>query len=90
MDVFEAIAEMRRLSELKIPFSFSFMSYSLTRRKSEGIIEVRKARLAKQSRRNQSKYKNYMMDYIDLLTGERHTCWQPLLLTFNDHELKLS
>ena len=44
MDVFTAIDKMRRLSEEGQSFSFSFMSYSYDRKKSEGIVQVRHAR----------------------------------------------
>lgn len=89
MDVYAAIDEMRRLSARRESFSFSFVSFSISRRKSEGVVTVRRARLCKQSRRERNQYSDYMLDYIDLETGERHTCWQPLLLTFNDQELEL-
>lgn len=80
---------MRRLSERRESFSFSFMSYSHTRRKSDGVMTVRRARLCKQSRKEHNRYADYMLNYIDLDTGERASCWQPLLLTFNDEELEL-
>lgn len=89
MDVYEAIDKMRRLTERHESFSFSFMSYSLARRKSEGVVTVRRARLCKQNRRERNQYSDYMLQYIDLDTGERHSCWQPLLLTFNGQELEL-
>lgn len=89
MDVYAAIDEMRRLSARRESFSFSYMSYSISRRTSEGIITVRRARLCKRSRRDRNQYADYMLDYIDLGTGERHMCWQPLLLTFNEEELEL-
>ena len=89
MDVYEAIDRMRELSRLRIPFSFSFMSYSIARRKSEGIVTVRRARLCKQNRKERNRYSDYMLNYIDLDTGKQASCWQPLLLTFNDNELQL-
>ncbi len=89
MDVYEAIDRMRELSRLRIPFSFSFMSYSIARRKSEGIICIRRARLCKQNRKERNRYSSYMLNYIDLDTGKQASCWQPLLLTFNDNELQL-
>lgn len=89
MDVYEAIDRMRELSRLRIPFSFSFMSYSIARRKSEGIIYIRRARLCKQNRKERNRYSGYMLNYIDLDTGKQASCWQPLLLTFNDNELQL-
>ena len=87
--MYKAIDEMRRLSARRESFSFSYMSFSISRRKSEGVVTVRRARLCKQSRKERNRYRDYMLDYIDLETGERHTCWQPLLLTFNDKELEL-
>lgn len=89
MNVYTAIEEMRRLSELRIPFSFSYMSYSIARRKSEGIVCIRRARLCKQNRKERNRYTDYMLNYIDLDTDKRASCWQPLLLTFNDNELQL-
>ncbi|MBM6944691.1 hypothetical protein H6B32_05760 [Bacteroides gallinaceum] len=89
MDVYEAIDRMRELSRLRIPFSFSFMSYSIARRKSEGIVTVCRARLCKQNRKERNRYSSYMLNYIDLDTGKQASCWQPLLLTFNDNELQL-
>ena len=77
------------MSARRESFSFSYMSYSIARRKSEGVVTVRRARLCKQSRRDRNQYSDYMLDYIDLETGERRTCWQPLLLTLNDTELEL-
>ena len=89
MDVYAAIDEMRRLSARRESFSFSYVSFSISRRTSEGVITVRRARLCKQRREERNRYSDYMLDYIDLATGERHSCWQPLLLTFNDNELEL-
>ena len=89
MDVFTAIDKMRRLSEEGQSFSFSFMSYSIARRKSEGIVTVSRARLNKQSRKERNCYADYMLNYINLDTLENGSCWQPLLLTFNNEELEL-
>lgn len=89
MDVFKAIDKMRRLSEEGQSFSFSFMSYSYDRKKSEGIVQVRHARLRKQSRKEHNRFSNYMLNYINLDTLENGSCWQPLLLTFNNEELEL-
>lgn len=89
MDVYEAIDKMRNLSEKGRTFSFSFMSYSYDRKKSEGVVIVRHARLRKQSRKDHNRFSDYMLNYINLDTFENGSCWQPLLLTFNDEELEL-
>ena len=66
MDVFKAIEEMRKLSERRESFSFSHMTYSIARRRSEGIVTVRRARLCKQNRKERNQYSDYMLNYIDL------------------------
>lgn len=89
MEVYKAIEQMRTLSRQGRPFAFAYMSYSIARHTSEGIISVRRARLTKQNRRERNRYTDYMLSYIDLDTGERRSCWQPLLLEFNGQQLEL-
>lgn len=89
MELYKAIEEMRRLSCEGKSFSFSFMSYSYERRKSDGVVAINKARLRKQSRKDTNRFANYMLNFIDLQTMEYGMCWQPLLLSFNDEEIEL-
>ena len=80
-------------------FSFSFMSYSYERRKSNGVVRVEHAQLRKQSRKEHNRFADYMLNFIDMdtleygicwqPTYEEKSCWQPLLLEFNGHELEL-
>jgi hypothetical protein len=90
MDVYEAIQQMRRLSEKGKSFSFSFMSYSVTKAKSEGVVEVRRALLRKQSTEEQNKYAGIMLNYFDLDTNEYGRCYQPLLMELNGQRLQLN
>lgn len=89
MTVYQAIAQMRATSERGGEFSFMFMSYSETRQKSEGIVSVPRARLAK---RDDSKVANadIMLSYLDLDTGEQRRVYQPLLMMFNGQKLELT
>lgn len=89
MNIYEAINEMRRCSERGESFSFAFMSYSYERRKSDGIVKIERARLRKQSKKENNRFADYMLNFIDLDAIEYGMCWQPLLLEFNDHELEL-
>lgn len=89
MDIYEAIYEMRRCSERRESFSFAFMSYSYERRKSDGIVKIERARLRKQSKKENNRFADYMLNFIDLDVMEYGMCWQPLLLEFNGHELEL-
>lgn len=81
---------MRACSERGESFSFSFMSYSYERRKSDGIVKIEHARLRRQSRKENNRFADYMLNFMDLDTMEYGMCWQPLLLEFNGEELELS
>ena len=89
MEVYEAINQMRAKSERGESFSFAFMSYSYERRKSDGIIRIERARLRKQSKRDDNRFADYMLNFIDLDNLEYGMCWQPLLLEFEGKELEL-
>ena len=56
---------MRRLSKLKIPFSFTFMSCNLSDGKSDGIVEVKKARLLQRQSEKYHKHADIVEKYMD-------------------------
>lgn len=89
MKLYDAIAEMRRLSNKGIPFSFTYMSYNSTTGKSDGIINVEQARLVK---REDQKYNRNAEDqerYYNLTTGEVRRFWHPLLMFLNGETVKI-
>lgn len=83
MKVYEAINEMRRLSEQKKEFAFSFMSYSITRETSDGEVFVEHAILYKNRKDSNNSYQDYMLTYLNTDTGQAHQFWQPLLMSLN-------
>ena len=89
MDLYEAIHEMRRLSKLKIPFSFTFMSCNLTSGKSDGIVEVKKGRILKRQSEKYHQHADIIEKYIDLTTMQARQFYQPLLMTFNGQQVTL-
>ena len=80
---------MRRRTERGECFSFAFMSYSYERKKSDGVVKIEHAKLRKQSRKENYRFADYMLNFINLDTMEYGMCWQPLLLEFDGHELDL-
>ena len=90
MTVFEAIEEMRRLSDQNKEFSLSFMSYSLTRDESHGEVTVEHALLRRNAKDSRNSYQDYMETYIDTDTSELHQFWQPLLMRFNHKALTIA
>ena len=89
MTVYEAIKEMRRLTAAGAFFSFSFMSYSRDRQKSEGIVEVRKAKLRKRGDKKYNQFAEIMEEYLEVDTNQPKHFYHPALLTFNGQKLTL-
>lgn len=90
MKVYEAIKEMRKQSKEGTPFSFSYMSYSKTKGKSSGIVEVSQARLRRKSDKQFRDPSNLLENYLDLGTNEPRQFYLPLLMSFNNQKLELS
>lgn len=87
MNLYDAIKEMRRLSSEGISFGFTFMSYNETAGTSDGIVEVRNARLLKRERAEHHRYAEYVEAYLNLDTMEPRRFYQPLLMTFNGQKV---
>lgn len=90
MTIFEAIAEMRRLTKLGKSFSFTFMSYSHSRRVCNGIVEVHQARLRKRNTSDNNQFAELQEDYVNTNTGEARRFWHCCLLSFNGQSLKFA
>lgn len=89
MDVYKAIAKMRELSDQRVPFSLSFMSYSADRHKSDGSVEIRRCILRKQSTIEDNRQADIMLNYFDLDTNEYGRCYQLLLMELNGEKIEL-
>ena len=86
--VYDAIREMRAKSERKEEVAFSYMSYSITKDKSEGEICVEHAILYRKPKDPRNIYHEYMLTYLDTDTGEVRQCWQPLIMSYNHEPIK--
>jgi hypothetical protein len=89
MKVFDAINQMRELSKKKIPFSFSFMSCNATLQTSDGIVEVRHARLRARAQEAHHANAESVEEYLNIDTGEPRRFYQPLLMSFNGQKVEL-
>jgi len=90
MTVFEAIKTMRDLSEKRIAFGFTFMSYSRSKQVSQGIVEVKAARLKPRAKAATFQNAEIIEEYIDLHTGESRRFYQPALMLFNGRKIQLT
>lgn len=79
---------MRDLSKQELTFSFSFMSYNDSAQRSEGIIEVRHARLRARTQEAHHRNAEIIEEYINIDTGEPRRFYQPLLMTFNGQKVE--
>jgi len=89
MNVYEAIAEMRRLSEIGESFEFSFMSYNPSLGKSEGVVYVRRGILRHRETEEHNRNADIIEAYTDLETGGQRRFYQPLLMTFKGQKTVL-
>lgn len=89
MKLYEAIAEMRRISKSGGSFSFAFMSCDSSRKASSGVVYVRSARLLKRENKKYNSHAEDMERYIDLDTMGTRRFWQPLLMFFNGNKIEI-
>ena len=87
MELFDAIRRMRELSRKNETFSFSFMSYNSSAGRSEGIVEVRHARLRARAKETHHRHAEIIEEYIDIDTGRARHFYQPLLMSFNGEKV---
>ena len=93
MTVYEAIHQMRQLTQEGKPFALSYMTYTRQGRKSHGEVTCEHALLVKnqkpadQSADGFTPSGDFMLTYRDQDTGEARHFWQPLLLSFNHQPL---
>ena len=91
MDVtpYEALQRMRQLTEVGVPFSFTFNSLDTTRRTTGGLKEVKRAVLRKGLRDDQSNVSHKLVAYTDLDQKEAPRFFHvSLLQSFNEHTIK--
>lgn len=80
----DPITGMRKLSEASIPFGFGH-------KKEDGTtVIIRKATLRPQSREEFDSKSKYKLQYTNLETQEKRSCYIPLLLSFNGKLIDVS
>lgn len=85
--LYDALKRMRQLTELGIPFTFSFLSYNGTTRTSDGFKDVTNAQLRKGYRDDQSDKADLLIGYVNAQGGNRWF-YLPLLIKFNGYTIK--
>lgn len=87
INLWRAIAEMRKLTAQGIPFSFEHATWDRHRQKASGVRRVHKALLRPAAKGDNLADADHKLFYEDLNVGDpkeaRRNCWQILILTFN-------
>lgn len=83
-----AIKRMRELTEVGVPFSFEFTTYSKIKGLSNGKKFIARAMLRRSYRKDQSNLSEQLIAYVDLDLGLNRQFHLPLLTKFNDYTIK--
>jgi len=86
--VYDALKQMRKLSDDNIPFSISFVSCNLSKETSDGVKTISKAKLRVGLSADKGIKSQSLIGYIDLDTNKQRWFYLPLLLTFNQIQLR--
>jgi len=90
IDLWEAICEMRRLSQLGQPFSFVHSTYDRERDQSHGIRVVKRAMLRPAAKGEDIQDADHKLFYTDEELQQPRNCWQILILQFNGRKCILN
>lgn len=85
--LYDALKRMRTLTDLGIPFSFTFLSYNDTTGLSDGFKTINKAQLRKGYRNDQSDKADILIGYVNGYDKNRWF-YLPLLMRFNGYTIK--
>lgn len=88
--LWDAIKEMREATGKGETFSMAFMSYDRTRGKSQGVVQVKKARLRPATHRDQNRNADYMLNFIDVETNLPRQMYQVTLMELNGKRVELT
>ncbi len=88
MNIYEALAHMRRLSNENIPFSIGFVSFNESKQLSNGYKKVDKCILRTGLSKAYSDKADVLISYVDLSDDSYKSFNLPLLLEFNQIELE--
>jgi hypothetical protein len=89
MTPYEALNIMREQTTIGVPFSLSYQSYNITKNKTEGVKEVKRAILRQGLRNDTSEFANDLIAYTNLDTDEPRFFRVALLLSFNNEQIEV-
>lgn len=83
IDLYAALAEMKRVSAAGGTFSLKFRKWDRERRDGGDLANVPHARLRPKASDEAVANASYKLFFTDTDTGLARCCWQPLVVEFN-------
>lgn len=90
IDLYEAIRQMRKLSQEEKPFSFVHSTLNKERNTCDGIRHVRRAHLRPAAKGDDVTHADHKLFYFDEDIMAPRICWQPLIMYFEDKKCILT
>ncbi len=90
IDLYEAVAQMRKLSSQNKTFSFSHATYNRDSNTTDGVRIVDKAVLRSRTSNDEIANSDQKLFYKEVDTRKNRNCWQVLIMTFNGKKVILS
>lgn len=84
----QAVKQMRALTKIGVPFSFSFQTLSESKQETNGVRYVERALLRPGLRNDQSDKADTLIAFIDYPSEEPRFFHLGLLLSFNDIKIE--
>lgn len=81
--LWEAIAEMERISRSDGEFSFGFYKHNKSDRTGGDCAKISRARLRKRTGNDKIEHSDHKLFFTDLQSGRQLNCWQILIIEFN-------
>ncbi len=89
INLYHAIAEMRKLTSKDQPFNFSFFTYDRQRDHAHGLVTIKKGILRSAAKGDDLENADFKLFFKDLESGKKKVCWQPLLAYFNGMQVEI-
>ena len=81
---------MRRITASGGTFSFVHYTYNRDTMQTDGLREVKKARLRPAAKGDDVEHADFKLFYYDEYFQENRICWQMLLMYFNNYKVVLT
>ncbi|EHO13815.1 hypothetical protein [Myroides odoratimimus] len=86
--LYDAIKMMRKLTQMGVPFSFEYKTYSTQKKSTNGFRSVERALLRPGLREDQSDLSDSLIAFTEYPSGEPKFFHLPLLTNFNGRKIR--